>query len=202
MLRLLVVFALIIALSSCVSHQPPLVPRAETPQADIPDTGAPYVRRDWPHWVDHNGDCRNTRADMLLATSSTAVVFRDARQCTVASGRWFDDYTGDSFTQAGQLDIDHLVPLAWANRRGGSTWSRVQKQHFANDPGNLRVVSSRANRAKGSRGPDNWLPPRQAYQCQYVRDFDALVSRYRLQYLPQEKRSIRQLLSDCVGARR
>ena len=91
-----------------------------------------YNRKDWPHWIDIDRDCQNTRQEMLIATSRIPVTFKDSRHCTVASGEWFGVYTGKTFTKASNVDIDHIVPLAHAHRHGADKWTvSVQRHHLS-----------------------------------------------------------------------
>jgi len=95
--------------------------RSGAPQSQIVPASAragdsanvPYDRALYGDWADLDGDCRNTRHEMLqmLSTGNTQLT---SDGCAVASGRWLDPYTGRVFTSASELDIDHLVPLAWA----------------------------------------------------------------------------------------
>lgn len=80
-----------------------------------------YNRKDWPHWIDKNGDCQNTRQEFLIATSEVAVQFKDSKRCTVKSGLWYGVYTGQAFTDPSEVDIDHVVPLAHAHRHGAGS---------------------------------------------------------------------------------
>ena len=76
------------------------------------------------------------------------------------SGKWLDPYTGQIFTNPGDLDIDHMVPLAEAHRSGADTWTAEQREDYANDlfhTDGLIAVSASANRSKGSRDPSQWL---------------------------------------------
>jgi len=89
-----------------------------------------YNRKYWPHWVDTDGDCQNTRQELLIAASKVPVQFKDHRRCTVRQGKWVGVYTGQTFTSASDLDIDHVVPLAHAHRHGADRWTRAQRRVF------------------------------------------------------------------------
>lgn len=156
-----------------------------------------YNRADWKHWVDADGDCQNTRAEVLIMQSMGRVAFTTSKRCSVKSGAWLDPYSGLSYSQASDLDIDHVVPLSWANGHGGSGWSKYQKRRFANDTSNLIAVGNKLNRVKGDKGPDEWLPPRHEYRCEYLVRFTAIVAKYRLVYVSSEKRVIDRMKKAC-----
>ena len=161
-----------------------------------------YERSDWPHWLDEDGDCQDTRAEILIATSQAPVTFTRDDRCTVARGRWHDPYSGETFTAAGDLDIDHLVPLRHAHGHGGDGWDERHRRQFANDPGNLLPVSASANRSKGAGSPDQWLPENRDYWCQYGQQWQQIKQRYRLLITPPEQQAIDRLLSTCQAAER
>lgn len=139
-----------------------------------------YNRSDWPHWEDMNNNCRNTRHEVLAAQSIINVEFTSDKKCKVKSGRWIDYYSGEVFEDPRKLQIDHIIPLSWANSHGGENWSHYKKKLFANDPENLIAVSGHENQSKGNKGPDEWLPPNKKYQCEYVVKWNYLLVKYQL----------------------
>jgi hypothetical protein len=166
-----------------VDPAPTKIPPAPTPSTTTPDQLAPYERKDWPHWIDADRDCRDTRTEVLIAESFEPIRFEDARRCEIASGRWQCPFTGDIVDQAHLLDVDHLVPLANAHRSGGHAWTREQRRRYANDlehPEHLVAVTYQANRSKGDKGPEAWLPPLDDARCGYVRDWVGVKRRWGL----------------------
>lgn len=158
---------------------------------------SPYNRKDWPHWIDADGDCQNTRQEMLIASSQAPVKFKDVRHCTVISGEWFGVYTGKTFTRSSDVDIDHIVPLAHAHRHGADKWTRDQRRTFANDFENLLVVDDSANQSKSDQAPHEWLPPRKDYWCEYGKRWQRIKEKYQLWYSAQERKTLGSLAETC-----
>ena len=152
-----------------------------------------YDRADWPHWVDDDSDCQNTRHEMLISTSNIPVVFKTNKGCQVAVGEWYDPYSGDTFIDSTSLDLDHIVPLKFAHGHGGDKWPRDKRQTFANDPQNLLLVKASLNRQKGAKGLDEWLPPNHAYRCRYIEKFMSIIDKYGLLLIPSERRVINRM---------
>jgi hypothetical protein len=176
---------------------------SETPQ---PDTGepaessaVPYDRDLYGDWIDTDGDCQDTRQEVLIAESLIPVQF-DSVGCNVVSGQWLDPYTGQIFTDPSDLDIDHVVPLAEAHRSGASHWLPQLRTQFANDllfPGSLIAVSASANRSKGDRDPADWLPPNPAFQCDYVRAWVMAKGYWGLVMDDRERSTVYYVLAGC-----
>ena len=157
-----------------------------------------YKRSAFGHgWDDADGDCQDSRAEALIATSTTQVRFADAKRCRVVTGRWLSPFTGKVIQNAGDIDIDHVVPLKWSWDRGARQWSDEKRERFANDPVNLLPVEASLNRSKGAKGPNDWLPP--AGQCGYVARFFRIVKMYQLTPTTNETRWIRSFLDNCRG---
>ena len=140
---------------------------------------ADYDRSEWRHWIDADGDCQNTRHEILIRDSLVPVTLSKSG-CVVITGVWVGQYTGEVFTKARQLDIDHIIPLKWADQHGAENWTPYFKRVFANDPENLLPVKASANRSKGAKGPGEYMPP--LNQCEYLRQWRSIVNRYGLRY--------------------
>ena len=134
-----------------------------------------YDRDDWGGWIDEDGDCQNTRAEILIRDSQAKVSFD---RCRVVSGLWNLPYSGGSTTSASQIDIDHIIPLKWAHGHGGGRWPKSRKRAFANDPDNLLSTYYSENRSKGAKGPDQWMPA--VNKCSYAQGWERLIEKYDL----------------------
>ena len=100
-----------------------------------------YKRSAFGHgWDDADGDCQDSRAEALIATSSTTVRFATDKRCRVVTGRWISPFTGKVIQNSTEIDIDHVVPLKWAWKRGAKDWSQAKRERFANDMVNLWPV--------------------------------------------------------------
>ena len=150
-------------------------------------------------WIDADHDGCNTREEVLIRQSLDPAVVSHIGGCVVASGRWLDPYTNTTFTSPGELDIDHVVPLANAWISGASTWTSDQRIAFANDLDDpeLVAVSFVVNRSKGDRSPDEWKPPNQADWCAYARAWVAVKVRWHLTVTVAEKDALTSMLLMC-----
>ncbi|NVK01363.1 MAG: HNH endonuclease [Oceanospirillaceae bacterium] len=149
----------------------------------VSENTSEYSREKFGHgWADTDGDCQNTRAEILIKTSTSTIQYKDLDNCSVVRGRWISPFTSRIYFEASKLDVDHLVPLKWAWDRGASAWSQTKREAFANDPRNLLVVEASLNRSKGAKGVDMWLPPKN--KCQYAARFVRVALEYELE-LPQ-----------------
>ena len=102
--------------------------------------------------------------------------------------------------QGSLLDIDHMVPLANAHRSGGHAWDTARRAAFANHlalADALIAVSASANRSKGDRSPDQWLPPAASSHCRYATAWVDVKYHWSLTVTNTEKATLEQLLSRC-----
>ena len=155
-----------------------------------------YDRRDYGYWIDDDGDCQNTRQEILVRDSLVSVSFVGDKNCRVKSGLWFCPYTGLYFTDPRRLDIDHIVPLGEAHKSGAAAFSPDKKEAFRNDPKNLVAVSAGANRSKGQRDPNYWMPTNRLFWFDYSILWARTKIRWGLSFDDDERAKIDCLLSD------
>ena len=140
-----------------------------------------YERSAFGHgWRDYDRDGEDARAEVLIAFHrpgrSKVEIVKDGDR--VVSGRWRCRFSRDWYTDAGLLDIDHLVPLKAAWIAGAHAWDRDRCQRFANGQGvrSLRrgwliPVDRSLNRSKGAKRPHEWMPPAERYHLNYAAEW-------------------------------
>ena len=151
---------------------------------------------DWNFEQDFDNDCQSTRQEMLVLTSRVDARFTNPRNCIVRTGEWLDEYTGDVFTVATQVDIDHVIPRLYAHTHGGDRWPQSRKIQFSNDPLNLMIVEKREIRRKSNRGPSRYLP-RKEFQCEYARLWRGLATKYDLDIDQRDNSALKKIESGC-----
>jgi hypothetical protein len=189
------------ATRSAEPRRSPTRDTAPTP-ARPSEPASAYDRKLWPHWIDADRDCQNTRAEVLISEAYEPVEFEDTRRCEVALGRWQCPYTGHIVAEAHLLDVDHLVPLANAHRSGAAKWTEAERRRYANDlehAEHLVAVEYAANRSKADKGPEAWLPPSDDARCGYVRDWAAIKQRWRLSMSDAEAAAVAEALEICAA---
>ncbi|MCB1471193.1 MAG: OmpA family protein, partial [Rhizobiaceae bacterium] len=155
-----------------------------------------YDRTLFGSWTDEDADCVNTRHEMLAANNVGHLILSEDG-CSVVRGLWRDPYSGKEFTDASDVEIDHLVPLYWAWEHGAKNWTTEKRRAFFNDPIGLFVVNAAVNQEKGPRGPLDWLPPDEGFQCQYVTRFQRVLVKYQIE-LDDTERMRFDALSDEI----
>jgi len=167
---------------------------------DQPESYAGYARDYFAHWEDANGNGCNTRAEVLIAQTLAAITRHGS--CTIDSGSWVSLYDGVTLTTAGDLDIDHVVPLSEAWKSGAWQWDAATREQFANDlgyAGSLLAVSASSNRSKGDKDPARWMPVSGA-TCDYVQRWIGVKFRWSLTVDTAEKTVLSATLVGCAVA--
>ena len=158
-----------------------------------------YKRSYFGGWADIDGDCQNTRHELLQELSTSIMSFTE-NTCRVLTGKWLDPYTGRTFRNSAEVDIDHMVPLYWAWQHGAYDWDRDKRVRFANDPRNLFAVQKSVNREKSAKGPLKWLPPKTAFRCNYIIRFERILKIYDLRMSNDEQNGFKILKAQyCEG---
>ena len=150
----------------------------------------------------HNGcDTRNDILNRDLSDTTHVSIKRCAQ--AVASGTLRDPYTNATvaFVRGNQVgasvQIDHLVPLAFAWDMGARDWTNDMRARFANDPANLLAVAGKANQDKGDQPPGAWMPPNTAFWCQYAMQFIAVLRGYNLPVDQASALQLREASASC-----
>lgn len=175
-------------------------------------SNASYDRSSYKHWVsasdapnwDAAVSCMDVR-DAVIATQADNVVL-SPDGCSVKSATINDAYgainkaNGTTTFDMKKADVDHIVPLEYVNSHGGSSWSLQQRQNYANDKNNLILVSSTANRQKGSKGPASWMPNGQQADCSYARSWAGVLSSYGISASRADYDAIVNTLQQCQAS--
>ena len=168
--------------------------------AEIPVGIPDYSRSEWKHWVDSDGDCQDARQEVLVAESLVPVTFETDRQCRVETGQWWAPHLGHHLDNPSHIDVDHHVPLKNAHLSGGWGWDATKKEQYANyleGPAHLVAISSRHNRSKGARGPEEWAPPDNALWCDYALDWAEIKQEWNLTMTAVESEIVMDMLGTC-----
>ncbi len=126
--------------------------------------------------------------------------YRSAKGCVVDTGEWLDPWTGQTIDDAGDLDVDHHVPLEHAHVSGGADWARDRKRAYANDldnDGALNATAAGVNRAKGAKAPDEWRPPDRSRWCTYAEWWIQVKAKWELTVTAGEVDILEDMLGSC-----
>lgn len=177
------------------------------PVAD--SAGVAYNRGDWSHW-NNITPCWSVREQTLFDEAVNGeITILDINKvptknvvnaCYVSGGKWFDAYTGETFTNPEDLDIDHMIPLNYAAQHGGQAWDANKKSNYANNreyANHLIAVSASANRSKSDKGPSEWKPSRQEYWCSYATDWVNISATWQLSITSTDKNALTEMLNKC-----
>ena len=134
----------------------------------------------------------------MLLTESVAPVALEG--CRVSSGSWDDPWSTTILSDAGDLDVDHTVPLANAWRSGAWSWQPSQRLGFANDlsvADHLNALPAGENRSKGDDGPEGWRPPDSTTWCHYAQAWTEIKARWSLTATPSEWAALTEMAATC-----
>lgn len=163
--------------------------------ADEVRTG--YKRTLFKHWVGVGNGCDSRKAVII---SEAIVKPKVETGCKIVGGEWLSIYDNVKVTDAGKLDVDHMVPLAEAWDSGASAWDAAKKEMYANDqtdPRHLIAVTGASNRSKSDQDPAEWMPTNKTYACEYLTNWVSIKVRWSLSVDKTEKTFIENNLKPC-----
>ena len=163
------------------------------------NTSEPYYRKlFYDSWgLDAHG-C-NTREVILNRDLKNTVLIG----CKVQSGTLEDPYTGQTIefirgeNTSAAVQIDHVVALSNAWATGAYKLDSNTRYELSQDPLNLLAVEGQANQDKSGSAADQWLPPNEAFRCQYVARQISVKYKYHLWVTPAEKSAMQKVLALC-----
>jgi hypothetical protein len=188
------VLTLLIALLVSLTQSSVSANTLELVVAEDKNTG--YKRSAFKHWIDADRNGCNTRAEVLI--QEAIIKPKIGPKCKLTGGKWLSAFDGKTITNASQLDVDHMVPLAEAWRSGAWKWTSAQRQSFANDLENseaLIAVTASTNRSKGDKDPSLWMPAED--QCVYIQNWISIKIKYSLTADSQEAEKLNSVVSTC-----
>jgi hypothetical protein len=167
--------------------------------------GEKYNRDDFNHWAVMPGQTCNTRVVSLKRDTKIAVTHENPNDpCSIVStGKWYDYYSGTDITNAKIIDIDHFVPLKAAYISGAWALPQWRKKEYANylvDPFHLVSVSAKENRSKSDKDPSKYLPPFEAFRCEYIAQWMHIKFRWGFRLSDDEDKTIREEALKCLDS--
>jgi len=179
--------------------------RAAIPALPIvePLEGQDYDRTFFgPAWQSPEATGCDTRNE-VLGRWLNEVRLAEGQGCSVVSGWFIDPYTGHYIEyQRGpetsvEVQIDHVVSLADAWRKGAAGWDRARAQAFANDPLNLVPTQDWVNREKGALDASQWLPHHEGFWCHFAVQQILVKEKYGLGVSDAELGELSRALEAC-----
>ena len=118
---------------------------------------------------------------------------------TLMSGKIYGPYTGRTFTNKEQTDIEHIVATSEAHDSGLCNADTQTRKQFASDLLNLTLAAPKVNRCgpTGKCGKDaaEWLPEKN--QCWFVQRIVKIRQKYALTIDRMEANALDAILSEC-----
>ena len=173
-----------------------------------PESSEPYDDRRWDGWASVSGTGYTTREQVLIRDSQAPIAWAD--EDTVETGLWLCPYTGLTFTDASDVDIEHVVAKKEAHVSGAWAWDDTEVDLFVNyleDPDHLLVVDNGTNRSKGDRDPSEWYDGNgseryeiiESYRCEYLENWIRIKEVWGLSVDRREAEAIAQGIGRYCG---
>lgn len=121
---------------------------------------------------------------------------------------YFSRYDGECYALADypsaeaaddEVAIDEAVARKEAWQSGAYQWPASKLERFGGDPRNLSVMTAELNSSKSASDVTEWVPPREASTCRFVRTVVDVKSTYGLAVDHAEKNTLLQLAAACAA---
>jgi hypothetical protein len=179
--------------------QPPPGNTAEVRSLAGPPT---YDRPSFGDWRDEDGDCQDTRNEVLLRDLTNVLL--DERGCVVLRGMLRDPYTGELVefvrgrSTSSLVQIDHVLPPKAAWDGGAHAWPTEVKRAFYNDLDNLVASAGRVNASKGALLPSAWTERvTTGAGCAYLATVLQVATSYDVDLPPAEDAYLASAINQC-----
>ena len=153
-------------------------------------TGHDYDRQMFGQtWADVDRNGCDTRNDILRRDLDHVRIKAGTHGCrkVLSPGILSDPYSGAvvQFTSGPEtswdVQIDHVVPLAWAWRHGADDWTTQRRTEFPKRSAeNLLATTAEVNMSKSDSGPSEWLPNSAAEKCDYASTYIDVLTAWDL----------------------
>ena len=163
--------------------------------------GAPplYDRDEFRERLDLDDDCIDTRHEVLIEEAVSPFTMTED-ECAVIAGEWYDPFTGQTFTDPRDLQVDHVVALLDAWYAGAWQWSADRRAAFANDLANLNAIDGAENQRKSASGPADYAPENEAHRCAYLEQYARVKVKWGLAVTARDFAALEEGLTACAEA--
>ena len=105
-------------------------------------------------------------------------------------------YTGRTFANLSESDIDHVVAISEAHDSGLCAADMAKRRRFAQDLDNLTLAAPRLNRhEKRAKDAGEWMPPQN--RCWFARTVVAVKLKYGLTVDRREYEALATVIGQC-----
>ena len=111
-------------------------------------------------------------------------------------GVW-SPYTGQSFRNRRQTDIEHIVARSEAHDSGLCAADRTTQRRFASDPLAVTLASPRVNQQKGAFDAAEWLPT--INRCWFADRVVLIRRKYHLTIDRREAEALERVFDSCTS---
>jgi hypothetical protein len=156
----------------------------------------------WPYEFE---GCQNTKDQFLEKNSFIKVTYSKKlnQNCHVETGRWRDFFTGEIITNASEIRVTSVIPLAHLKRKSLNKMPTPRVHGMMKDQDYLIILKS------GGIGESLYLnnditlttlPANQPSQCEYIGMWNQMKERWSISTKKFEQNKIEEISNECEKA--